>query len=217
MSFNDFRTVSDPTPIAIYEIFNKHLDKDWYTWEPETLRMEVPGPVPEDRWSTIFATMAITNQAKEEDNPWTPWSEADIFGDICIAFQGIQHNPAFWQKPTLDQLWYAKKVLEHVDPRETLEEDVKAYIATCLSYDDVYFWPEYDEFIEGKITELTYGRVKSLQKEIARTWNDETKKLELINLPRLTPLCVQVLKIESARELVYDRLELGKRQISFVE
>lgn len=214
MAFKDFPFISDPTPVAIYKILNQHLGAGWWGWEPETLRMEIPGPLPEHRWSVIFATAAAVNQARDKDRTWLPWSDADIFGDIAVTFQGIQHIPDFWQKPQLDQIWYAVEVLKVFDDKAELEEDVKAYIAACLVYDNVFFYPYMDDFVKNKIIELSHRR--ELVEEIYKTWNNVEKRSELIRLPKLEPVCVQILKIEAANQLVTQRLNLGKRQIRFV-
>lgn len=213
MAFIDFPFISDPTPIAIYEILSEYLDSNWWEWEPETLRMEIPGEIPEHRWAVIFATMAAVNQAKNDDRTWTPWTEPDIFGDIAVTFQGIQHNPEFWQKPLLHQIIYAIEAMKYFDHTELIEEDVKAYIAACLVYDNVFFYPFNDQFIKDKIKELS--KKPDLVDEVYNTWNNVKERKRLIKFPQNTVIGIQILRIEASRILVEERLNLGQRQISF--
>jgi hypothetical protein len=214
MSFTDFKLVSDPTPIAIYEILNKYLEHGWWEWEPKTLRDEIHGPLPEHRWSVVFAVAATINQARADNAQWLPWNEPDVFGDIAVAFQGIQHNPEYWQKPTLEQIWYANEVLQHIDKKAELEDDVKAYIAACLVENEILYYPLNDDFIDNKMKDLS--KRPDLIKEAKETWNSEPLRNKLLARPESSTKGIQVLRMEAARLLVDERIEKGKRQINFV-
>jgi len=213
MAFIDFPYISDPTPLAIVAIFDKYLPEDWHDWEPETLRTEIPGIMSPNTASTVFATTAVVHQARDDDKTAVPWEEPDVFGDITVAFQGLQHDPAFWQRPQLDEIWYAQKVLAEIDPNLKISDDVVAYIAACLIDQGMLVHP-FSTRIMDKMHELI--KEIALSKRIAETWNNTQRRKQIIKHPSLEPIAVQVLKLEAARQLVEQRISLGKRQIAFV-
>lgn len=217
MSFKDFPFINNPTPIAVIIIFDKYIP-GWFGWEPETLREEIPGDkiITEDIWSMIFACAATVNQARGEEKVFIPWTEPDVFGDISIAFQGVLHNPEFWQKPTLSQIWYTLKVLDFIDSKQEIEEDVAAYISCCLIDNDIYTIPFEHKMIHSKMRELTPDHIDELANKIDYIWNNIALRDKAIKRPVNNPINIQILKMEAARQVVDGRIAKGIQQIEFI-
>lgn len=217
MSFKTFQYITDPTPIAIISIFDKYLP-GWYGWEPETIRSEMPegASITDSNWSSIFACAATVNQARDEDKQWMPWEEADIFGDITQAFNGVEHNPEYWQKPQLGEIWYALNVLEFIDKSAEISDEVAAYIACCMVDRDIYFTPFDNKKVQKKVLEIIPMHVEKLSRESLDVWNDILSRKKAISRPENNQINNQILKVEAARISVARRMKEGTDQIRFV-
>jgi len=224
MSVQEIMSISDPTPIYIKALFNKYLEGKWYEWEPETFRQEIGEPLPDNRWSAIFATAACMNQALEEDTHFVPWVEADIFGDTTQAFAGIAHDFGVLQKPSLGEIWYTLNVFEDIyNIAESIgvgiSEQVITYIACCLIDQGFVACPVGDNLnghmINDKMIELSPSdsNAVELNRKVLEAWNNEEKKQEILDLPSTDAVSTQVLKMEAGKLWCKNRVLKGLRQV----
>lgn len=240
MKIRRFSQVSDPTPMFIIDSLQAMSDSGgkWFSWEPETIRDEIPGVIPNHRMNIIMAVAALMNNvhgtAVKEDvrvskNPrelevaisplMAQWNEADLFGDTCIAFDGISASFEYIQMPTAGQMMYLVHVMTalHADTLSSFSDEVNAYIAACLFHQGIYFSPWHsNNSIQEKLEEMLRDG-HDISRRSRHVSTDRGRREEsLLKRDKDDPVYIQVLKVEAARQYRSNRIDLGIRQISSI-
>lgn len=208
----------DPTPEVIIETFPDmdSSDEPWWEWEPETIESMLPGNT-EHRKGLIQACASLIRQAKSPYAHHTHWREPDIFGALCIEFDGVSASIEYFEKPTVSQILYCNHVMKVVDSNLKLEDDVNEYIAICAVEHGIIYVPGMLA-VNKKIAERLEGR-EGFSKELVFNLEEtlmspEKRQAQVDNPKSSSPLNTQVLRITAAFQLFNERRELAQRQIN---
>ena len=213
-----FQHMLDPTPEVIIETFPQ-MDSSyepWWEWEPETIEDSLPGDT-SHRKGLIQACASLVRQSKSEFAHHTHWREPDIFGSLCVEFDGVAASVEYFEKPTLSQILYCHHVMNTVDSNLHLEDGVKEYISICVTEHGIIYVPgmlSVNKIIAERL-EGREGFSKELVFKLEETLMSPEKRQAQVESPDpSSPLNVQVLRIVSAFQLFNERRELAKRQIN---
>jgi hypothetical protein len=160
-------THQDSHPVVLDFSLLKAFGLEWYTWEMETVWAEIKR-IFQMQISEVNRAKIQTLKTLHVAN--TPWDHWQVFENIV---QGLNSNVPHWgfmQVPSLEQLYAAMDMLEHIRVVE-FSDEVKAYIATAVLYEDVTFVPPPLSFVQMEVSK-PYYRCKDCGHEYSALFHD---------------------------------------------
>lgn len=145
-------THQDTHPVVIDFALLKAFGLDWYGWEPETIWAEIQR-VFQMHISEVNRAKVQTLKTLHISN--TAWDHWQVFEKVV---QGLNNNVPHWafmQVPTLEQLYSALDMLEHIRVVD-FSNEVKLYIATAVLHEDVCFVPPPLSFVQVEVSQPYY-------------------------------------------------------------
>ena len=136
---HNFLVHHDTHPLVLDAMLLDAFQTDWLGWEPETVAEELkrvfraPG-ISSLNWQQIQAvkTCHLVPSA---------WKEWEVFGLVCQALNNNIPNFHTMQKPTIAQVMVALDIMERIDNRQLMSEEVEKFIAAAFLDEGVYFMP----------------------------------------------------------------------------
>lgn len=160
-------THQDTHPVVIDFSLLKAFGLEWYTWEAETLWSEIQR-VFQMHISELNRAKVQTLKTLHVSN--TAWDHWQVFEKIVQGLNNTVPHWAFMQVPTLEQLYAALDMLEHIRVVE-FSDEVKLYIATAILNDDVTFVPPPLSFVQLEVSQ-PYYRCKDCGQEYSALFHD---------------------------------------------
>lgn len=145
-------THQDAHPVVLDFALLKAFGLDWYTWEVETIWAEIQR-IFKMRVSEINRAKVQTLKTLHVSN--APWDHWQVFEKIVQGLNSTVPHWAFMQIPTLEQLYAALDMLEHIRVVE-FGNEVKLYIATAILHEDVTFVPPPLSFVQLEVSQPYY-------------------------------------------------------------
>lgn len=137
------------TPSTFAKTLNKTFGKDWRTWTPETLYLEVKDALgirlnPRD-WEMVLALRAFMSTDKF-------WTDATAFENMVLAVNKVDVVPTAIQLCTPEEMAYAVKELRKLRKAPVeWSRDVLGYIKTTCRVDGLIVMPAELKFAEDKV------------------------------------------------------------------
>ena len=143
------KEIKDITPITLIKVLGFSEKEKWYTWEPETLRLEFQ-LADENSYDTLIALASLVSQYYHEQNTW---ERSDIFSATAVSLFGYIPNTVYWDKLRLSQVLYMAHVCNEIDSKELFSDEINIYIASCLLDRSILHCPPLYYNITGHIDE----------------------------------------------------------------
>jgi hypothetical protein len=145
-------THQDSHPVVLDFALLKAFGLEWYGWEAETIWAEVRR-VFQMHISEVNRAKVNTLKTLHVSN--TPWDHWQVFEKIVQGLNNVVPHWGFMQAPTLEQLYSAIDMLEHIRTVE-FSHEVKAYIATAVLHEEVTFVPPPLSFVQLEVSKPYY-------------------------------------------------------------
>lgn len=145
-------THQDTHPVVIDFALLKAFGLEWYMWEAETIWAEVQR-VFKMNISEVNRAKVQTLKTLHVSN--TPWDHWQVFEKIVQGLNNVVPRWAFMQIPSLEQLYAALDMLEHIRVVD-FNSEVKLYIANAILHEDVTFAPPPLSFVQVEISQPYY-------------------------------------------------------------
>jgi len=128
-------------PMVLYRDLTRLYDKDWLSWEPETIWSEVEEDEGLD-WSVLRENkdkvMALRTAVRTD----IPWNHHEVFENTALSFCGFIPRFDIVQGLHPYQAAFAIDVLNRIHPGLDFNDEVLGYVAANLAYDGLMFAPE---------------------------------------------------------------------------
>lgn len=214
------------TPEVIVKSMKHSSYPEWFSWEPETLRSEFRLKSEKD-YNTLIATASLVSQAY---SAMIPWNRSDVFGAICVAFDGNIASNAVWQKPSLAQILYTTRIMNMIKPQklksvqrnDMLSQEVKVFIASCLVYESIIHCPPLNPYL-GSIDRVILKMMKDfefsgeLQTKVAKSLSDKNKMNHELSKEAIDSTKIQVARIQAEIIKYKQRVFEGKKQLDLLK
>lgn len=145
-------THQDSHPVVIDFALLKAFGLEWYGWEPETIWSEIKRVFQMNISEVNRAKVQTLKTLHVSNTPWVHWQ---VFEKIV---QGLNNNVPHWafmQVPSLEQLYAALDMMEHIRVME-FSSEVKLYIATAVLHEDVTFVPPPLNLVQVEVSQPYY-------------------------------------------------------------
>lgn len=160
-------THQDTHPIVLDFALLKAFGLEWYGWEAETIWAEIQR-IFKMHISEINRAKVQTLKTLHVSN--APWEHWQVFEKVVQGLNNIVPRWAFMQAPSLEQLYAALDMLEHIRVRE-FENEVKLYIATAVLHEDVTYVPAPLSFVQLEVSQ-PYYKCKECGREYSALFHD---------------------------------------------
>jgi hypothetical protein len=160
-------THQDTHPVVIDFALLKAFGLEWYTWEPETIWAEIQR-VFKMHISELNRAKVQTLKTLHVSN--TAWDHWQVFEKIVQGLNNTVPRWAFMQVPSLEQLYAALDMLEHIRVVE-FGHEVKLYIATAVLHEDVTFVHAPLSFVQLEVSQ-PYYHCKDCHSEYSALFHD---------------------------------------------
>lgn len=145
-------THHDSHPVVLDYALLKAFGVEWYGWDVATIWQEIQRLFQSQISEHARAKINCVKTLHISPLPWTKWQ---VFEKIV---QGLNNNIPKWdhmQAPTLEQLYAAVDMLDHIR-RVEFDNEVKLYMAAAVLHEEVMFVPPPLDFIQLEVSQPKY-------------------------------------------------------------
>jgi hypothetical protein len=206
----------DTHPVVYDVALLQQYKTDWFSWEPETLWVEIK----DDFHVPSIADLAKTKiQAIKtihiSESYWKHWEA------FCWITQSLNNNIPDWhvlQKPTLSQLFNAVEIADVIRSGEVFSLEVSSFVAACFLEEGVLYAPHPLEFCQPEIERFL--KLRNLEEQTPLIEAVQGRYRETLKFPegtalhlQETPVDIQVAKLRVAWDYLSMRREQLKEQL----
>lgn len=145
-------THQDTHPVVIDFALLKAFGLEWYGWEAETIWAEVQRVFQMNISEVNRAKVQTLKTLHVSGAPWEFWH---VMEKIVQGLNGLVPRWAVMQVPSLEQLYAAMDMLEHIRIQE-FQPEVKLYMAAAVLEEDVTFVPAPLDFLQPEVSQPYY-------------------------------------------------------------
>lgn len=155
------------TPLGLFGLMNEHYGRDWWDWEPETMRQVLAGEHAVAPTREIMNMIGALQLIASTNSPFEHW---DKFEKVGHALYGNIVDFRVVQPLEPDELAVTFKYLQALRPGQEFEHEIFVYAAGCCNEAGMVYMPP-DLFPPPCQDQLADHNVdKALETAVERLW-----------------------------------------------
>lgn len=139
-------------PLILYLLCMKKLDSSWTTWISDTILMEIERVFNTKCSLENFNKLQAAKTLYSSDTFWEEW---EVFKNIVLALDGKALGTKTMVAPDTATLMNSIEIANLIR-KQSFNEEISRFTATCLLYDDVHYAPAPLDFCQVYITQPMY-------------------------------------------------------------
>jgi len=142
----------DTHPVVLDFSLLREFGVDWLGWDTPTIWSEIQRQFQTQISEINRAKIQCVKTLHVANGPWGHWQ---VFEKIVQGLNGTIPKWEIQQVPTLEQLYAAVDMMEHIRVQD-FSEEVCNYMAAVVIHEDVFFVPPPLHFIQTEVSQPRY-------------------------------------------------------------